>query len=268
MNKQLIADFIDALASGHEEVVLETSKSLALNKVKEKMGYLNEVGQVEIKNTDVFVSGKKVGEVNLDSDDSSVQFTNSDGKTRTFEDTESLYRYLNGLTESDNRQTRLKTAIKNLPDNRGDRMGKAADRAVVKSTDGDGNEGDYKKHDTRKSAHKDSRMDNPKKHDHGHDDSSSTKGIKESSQPEDKKHSLKNKLHKDSRMETPKAHDHGHDDASGVIPSTSRASSGNNPPDKTHELKNSKHKDDRMEKPKKHDHGLDDASGTGRKAKV
>ena len=271
MNKQLISEFIDAIASDNDEVILETSKNLTLNKVKEKMGYatedtLTEVGQVEIKHNDVFVSGKKVGEVNLDSDDSSVQFTDIDGKSQTFEDTESLYRYLNGLNESDNRQSRLRNAVKNLPDNRGDRMSKAADRMVVKSSDGDGEEGDYKKHDPRGALHKDDRMENPKKHDHGHDDPSHAKEVKEGSKgsnPEDKKHSLKDKLHKDDRMENPKGHDHGHDDKSGVVPSTHGASSGNNPPDKTHELKNSKHKDDRMENPKKHDHGHNDPTATG-----
>lgn len=260
MNKQAISELIDAIANGNDELVSETAKELALNKVKEKMGYLTEVGAVQIKNNDVFVSGKKIGTVNIDSDDAVVEFTDNEGDSRTFEDTESLHRYLNGLTESDERQPRLTNAIKNLPDGRGEKMSKAVDRIPVKSSDGDGEEGDYKKHDPRKGKHKDDRMEKPKKHDHGHDDSS---GLKEDSQPEDKKHSLKDKLHKDDRMENPKGHDHGHDDSSGVVPSTDSAKSGSNPPDKTHDLKKSKHKDDRMENPKKHDHGHDHSSTTG-----
>lgn len=272
MNRQQIAEFIDAIQKSDEESINESGKTLALNKVKEKLGYvteenLNEVGEVKITNNDVFVSGKKVGTVNIDSDDTVVEFTDSDGKSRTFENTEELHRFLNGLNESDNRQHRLRDAIKNLPDGRGERASKAADRLVVKSSDGDGEEGDYKKHDPRGSLHKDSRMENPKKHDHGHDDSS---GIKEKStpkssgsHPEGKKHVLNTKHHKDDRMETPKRHDHGHDDKSGLTPSANSASSGGNPPDKTHDLKKSKHKDDRMENPKKHDHGHDDPKATG-----
>lgn len=267
MNRQQIAEFIDAIAKGDDEKITESGRILALNKVKEKLGYvteenLNEVGEVKITNNDVFVSGKKVGTVNIDSDDAVVEFTDNEGEAHAFDNTEELHRYLNGLNESDNRQKRLKDAIKNLPDNRGERMNKAADRIVVKSSDGDGEQGDYKKHDTRKNQHKDSRMENPKKHDHGHDDSSGlkeTSGSKSSgSHPEDKKHVLSK--HKDSRMENPKRHDHGHDDKSGLTPSANRASSGGNPPDKTHDLKNSKHKDPRMENPKKHDHGHDDKS--------
>lgn len=269
MSRQQIAEFIDAIRNGEEESITEAGKILALNKVKEKLGYvteenLNEVGEVKITNNDVFVSGKKVGTVNIDSEDTVVEFTDNDGEAHTFENTEELHRFLNGLNESDNRQQRLKNAIKNLPDGRGERKNKAADRMVVKSSDGDGEEGDYKKHDTRGSLHKDSRMENPKKHDHGHDDPS---GLKEKtapkssgSHPEGKTHVLNTKHHKDDRMENPKRHDHGHDDKSGLTPSANRASSGGNPPDKTHNLKDSKHKDPRMENPKKHDHGHDDKS--------
>jgi len=273
MNREQIAEFIDAIANENEDVILESGKVLTLSKVREKMGYINEealteVGEVQIKNNDVFVSGKKVGTVNIDTDDTVVEFTDVEGDTKSFDDTESLHRYLNGLNEGDNRQERLRKAVKNLPDGRGERVSKAADRIVVKSTDGDGEEGDYKKHDPRGSKHKDDRMEKPKKHDHGHDDPSGLKEKKSSgsngSHPEDKKHSLKDKLHKDDRMETPKGHDHGHDDQSGVVPSAKKStSSGSNPPDKTHDLKKKKHKDDRMENPKKHDHGHDDPKSTG-----
>ena len=272
MSRQQIAEFIDAIAKGDEDSITEAGKYLALNKVKEKLGYvaeenLNEVGEVKITNNDVFVSGKKVGTVNIDSEDTVVEFTNNDGEAHTFDNTEELHRFLNGLNESDNRQSRLKTAIKNLPDGRGERMNKAADHMVIKSSDGDGEEGDYKKHDPRGSLHKDSRMENPKKHDHGHDDKSGLeeKGAPKSSgsHPEGKTHVLNTKHHKDDRMENPKSHDHGHDDKSGLTPSAHSASSGGNPPDKTHDLKKSKHKDDRMENPKKHDHGHDDPKATG-----
>ena len=220
MNREKIAAFIHAIEQNDEDAIVETGRILALNKVQEKMGYgdestLTEVGNVQIKNNDVFVSGKKVGSVNIDSEESVVEFTNVEGKSQSFDDTESLHRYLNGLNESDKRQSRLKSAISKLPDNRGERLSKAADKIVVKSSDGDGEEGDYKKHDPRGSKHKDPRMENPKGHDHGHDDKSgltpSTKSTSSGGNPPDKTHDLKNK-HKDGRMENPKKHDHGHDD--------------------------------------------------------
>lgn len=259
MNREKLAQLIDSVPNGDTEVFESLVKEITLEKVRERMGYLTEVGEVRITNNDVFVSGKKVGTVNIDDDDAVVEFTDLEGDARQFDDTEELYRYLNGLTESDHRNARLNSAIKNLPDNRGEKMHKASNRIPVKSTDGDGEEGEYKKKDTRGSEHKDARMDKPKKHDHGHDDKSGLGSVKEGANPPDKQHSLKDRLHKDDKMENPKRHDHGHDDESGIVPKKDKKStSGSNPPDKTHDLKGSHHKDGRMENPKKHDHGHDD----------
>lgn len=271
MNKESIAEFIDAIANDNEEAVVESGKILTLGKVREKMGYLNEqslteVGEVQIKNNDVFVSGKKVGTVNIDSDDAVVEFTDNEGEAKTFDDTESLHRYLNGLNESnyydEKNQNSYEARKAKYEKDKADRM-----KVVKNSNAGDGEVGDYTKKDPRGSEHKDDRMDNPKKHDHGHDDPSglnqkSKKSDGSGSLPEDKKHSLKDKLHKDDIKDSPKGHDHGHDDESGVVPPSDKknAKSGGNPPDKTHDLKGSKHKDDRMENPKKHDHGHDSST--------
>jgi len=271
MNREALSQIIDGIANGDSNLFESSVKQVTLSKLKERLGYetLTEVGDVKITNNDVFVSGKKVGTVNIDNDDTVVEFTDNEGEAHQFEDTESLYRYLNGINESeDNRQQRLRSAVKNLPDGRGDRVTKAANRIVVKSNAGDGEEGDYTKKDTRGSEHKDSRMDKPKKHDHGHDDKSGIdyekkSGKGEGSLPEDKKHSLKGSHHKDSIKDNPKSHDHGHDDSSGVIPQGKKSGGKSNPPDKGHELKGSHHKDGRMENPKKHDHGHDDPSATG-----
>lgn len=269
----MLSQIIDSLANGEEEKFESIIKEVTLNKVRERLGNnktLTEVGDVKITNNDVFVSGKKVGSVNIDDSSPVVEFTDLEGESRQFDDTESLYRYLNGLNESDNRQRRLKSAIKNLPNDRGEKMSKAADRIMVNSNAGDGKEGSYKRKDTRKSEHKDSRMDSPKKHDHGHDDESGidmdhkSHSKSEGKLPKDKKHSLKKTHHKDGEMENPKRHDHGYDDESGIIQKKHKRKKGSNPPDKDYELKGSHHKDSRMENPKKHDHGHDDPTATGK----
>jgi hypothetical protein len=260
--RELLAKIVDNTANGEE--IRENVKDILLHKLRNRT--LTEVGNVVVKNNDVFVSGKKVGSVNVDDDDTVVEFIDEDGKKKEFDSIEDMHVHISKVYEStDNRQKRMKRAISRLPDNRGDKIDSAVDRIVVKSSDGGGEVGDYKFHDTRGSKHKDSRMDKPKKHDHGHDDKSGVHAKKKSEKtgphPEDKKHTLKDRLHKDERMENPTGHDHGHDDKGGKTPIPAKGKSGSNPPDKTHDTRKSTHKDSRMDNPKKHDHGHDDPSG-------
>lgn len=218
MNRKLIETLIDAIANGNDEVVSESTKQLTLEKTREALGIepINEVGAVQLKNNDVFVSGKRVGTVNIDSDDAVVEFTDLEGNSKQFDDTEELHKYLNGLNES--RQERLQSAVSSLPDGRGKRMDDAAKSLPVDGNAGDGEKGDYNKHSLKDKLHKDDHMEAPKKHDHGHDDASGVDAKdakpKGGKNPPDKEKDLKSE-HKDDRMENPKKHDHGHDDKSG-----------------------------------------------------
>ena len=251
MNRELLKKIVDATVSNDDDALSEAVKVVMLEKMRERVSGeqpLTEVGNVKITNNDVFVSGKKVGSVNIDDDDSVVEFTDTDGNSKEFEDIDAFHDHLSKVFESPEDSKRVKD--------------KALKKGTVKSNAGDGEVGDYKKHDPRSSLHKDGRMDNPKKHDHGHDDKSGVdykkKEHKKSADlPEDKKHSLRYNLHKDDKMENPKGHDHGHDDESGVNHKATSQKSGSNPPDKQHDTRKSAHKDDKMENPKKHDHGHD-----------
>lgn len=270
MNREKLGQLIDSVPNDDSEIFESLIKEVTLEKVRERLGQdqpLTEVGDIKITNNDVFVSGKKVGTVNLDDDEAVVEFTDTEGDSHTFEDTESLYRYLSGINESnyhdEKNQNSYKARHAKYKKDKKERM-----KVVKNANDKDMEVGDYTKKDPRGSEHKDPRKENPKAHDHGHDDPSGSKQDNEKSGegslPEDKKHKLKNSKHKDDRMENPAGHDHGHDDKSGIDPKDSKKSSGgSNPPDKEHELKGSKHKDSRMENPSKHDHGHDDPSGTG-----
>ena len=210
---------VDAVFEGNDELTRSLVKDLSYVKTRKILGLL-ESDEVTIRGNDVFIGGNNVGSFQMKDD--KIEFTSAnDGAVQTFENDEELMNHVSGLTEE------------------------------LKSPEG------YvsTKLDT---AHKDSRMETPKKNDHGHDDATSAKEPKASggsSNPPDKEKDLKNKEHKDSRMETPKKNDHGHDDATSA--EEPRGSGGGaNPPDKQTELKG-KHKDERMENPKKHDHGHD-----------
>lgn len=250
MDRELLKNIVDATVENDDEKLSEAVKTVMLEKVRSTLGYrdtLTEVGNVRIKNNDVFVSGKKVGSVNLDDDSSVVEFTDVEGQSKEFEDIDDFHRHISNVFESSpEHSNKVKTS--------------ALKKGESKTSLGDGEDGEYTKHDPRGSAHNDPRMKSPKKHDHGKDDKSGIdfkKGKKSSgSAPEDKQHSLDAK-HKDERMENPKGHDHGHNDKSGVTPSSTKKASGSNPPDKEYDMKKSVHKDNRMDNPSKHDHGHD-----------
>lgn len=249
MNREELRNIVDATVKNDDERLAEAVKAVMLEKIQERLGYkkITEAGNVKIQNNDVFVSGKKVGSVNLEDDSPVVEFTDTDGKTKEFDDIDEFHRHLARVFEG-------------APEHSVSVKDKALKKGKAKSNAGDGEEGEYTSHDPRSSKHKDERMEKPSKHDHGNDDKSGVdfkKANKSSgSNPEDKEHNL-DSLHKDDRMETPKGHDHGHNDKSGVTPSSNKGTSGSNPPDKDYDPRNSAHKDSRMENPKKHDHGHD-----------
>ena len=238
MNREYYKNIVDAVANDDEDKLQETVKAVMLEKIRSRMGYaseLREAGNVKITNNDVFVSGKKVGTVNIDDGSELVEFTDVDGKSKEFDDIEDFHKHLSSVFEAS-----PATAVS------------VKDKALKRSSGnaGDGEDGDYTSHDPR-AKHKDGRMENPSKHDHGHDDKSGTEFKKET------KSSAAPSQHKDAAMEKPSGHDHGHDDDSGVNPKSHSDKSGNNPPDKEHDLRKSTHKDTRMDNPKKHDHGHD-----------
>lgn len=215
---------VDAIFEGNDELTRDLVKELSYVKTRKLLGLI-ESDEVTIRGNDIFVGGNTVG--SFQTKDDKIEFTASnDGAVHTFENDEELMNYVSGLTE---------------------------DMKEVKAPEG------YDKHELS-SHHKDERMENPKKNDHGHDDASSDKeptGSKGGSNPPDKEHDLKGK-HKDERMENPKKHDHGHDDASGEEdPKASKG--GSNPPDKETELKKHEGGD-----PSGKEHGHDDPSGVGK----
>lgn len=161
MDRELLKNIVDFTVANDDEKLSEAVKTIMVEKIRKTLGYqetLTEVGNVRIKNNDVFVSGKKVGSVNLDDDSSVVEFTDVDGQSKEFEDIDDFHRHIAKVFESSPEEAKK---VKDA----------ALKKGKTKSNAGDGEEGEYTKHDPR-NLHKDERMENPKKHDHGHDDKS------------------------------------------------------------------------------------------------
>lgn len=224
MNKETLTKIVDGIAEGTDvsaflsEAINHTTKII--------LGLNEEDNNVRIKGDDVFIGNKKVGSFAAEGDQ--IEFTDSEGNTKNFDNDEEMIGYITGLNED------VKTSKKRKED----RLKTVHNRPH----DTDSKVGDYVKHELS-SKHKDSRMDNPKSHTHGHDDPSGTKltdGKKSSgSNPPDKEKDL-SKEHSASV----EYNDHGHDDKSGVEGQRTTKSSKSNPPDKEKDLKTTEHKDE------------------------
>lgn len=189
---------VDAVFEGNDELTRDLVRELSYVKTRKILGLL-ESNEVTIRGNDIFVGGNTVG--SFETKDDKIEFTSSsDGATHTFENDEELMNYVSGLTE---------------------------DMKEVKAPEG------YDSHELA-SKHKDERMENPKKNDHGHDKDqkeptgSSDKGPKEheGGEPDTKEHGHDEKSEEitGSSKKGPKEHEggepsgkeHGHDDPSGV----------------------------------------------------
>lgn len=234
MNKEQLTQVIDKLAEG--ENTGELLSSLINEKTRELLGITEKDDSITIKNNDVFVSGTKVGSFTVEGDD--IEFTDEEGNAKTFETDKDMMEYVAGLNEGETskiavqrREARLKK-VHNRPhdtdspmgdykrtklssdhkdsrmenpsnhehgkdDPSGKKLSDTSSGGSNKSTDGP--VGDYDKTELS-SKHKDSRMNNPKKNDHGLDDSSSdeeiTKGGKDGNPP-DKEYDVRKKHKKD-----------------------------------------------------------------------
>jgi hypothetical protein len=247
-NKELLSQTLDKLTEGEDASSLLSQVIAARS--KQILG-LTEEDSIRIKGDDVLMGNKKLGSFTAEGDQ--IEFTDTEGNTKTFDNDEEMIGYLSGVNENLNEDK--KTAEKR----KDDRVAKVHGRPH----DTDSKVGDYVKHELSK-HHRDDRMENPSDHDHGHDDPSGKKpkekgSSKSGSNPPDKEKDLKNKEHSaESEYK-----DHGHDDASGVEDNKKKGSkSGSNPPDKEKDLKNKEHKAESEVK----DHGHD--SPTSGKDKV
>lgn len=233
MNKEKLSQIFDNLTEGND--VNSLLSDVISEKSREILGLKEEDNSVRIKGDDVLVGDKKVGSFTAEGDQ--IEFTDTEGNTKTFDNDEEMIGYVTGLNEDvklaqKRKEDRLKT-VHNRPHDKPSKVG------------------DYVKHELSK-HHKDSRMDNPSNHEHGHDDPSGkkleTSGSKGGELPPDKE-SLDSKHAADTEYK-----DHGHDDKSGIEGQRTKGSDGSNPPDKEKDLKNKEHKTDIDTS----DHGHDD----------
>lgn len=226
--KELLSQVFDNLTEGKDadsllsDVISSSSKQI--------LG-LTEEDEIRIKGDDVLMGNKKLGTFTAEGDQ--IEFTDMEGNTKSFENDEEMIGYLTGINENLNEDKKTATKRKD------DRVAKVHSRPH----DTDSKVGDYVKHELSK-HHKDSRMENPSDHDHGHDDPSGKnptgKPSKSSgSNPPDKEKDLSKEHAAESEYS-----DHGHDDKSGIEGQDTSGSNGSNPPDKEKDLKNKEHKTD------------------------
>jgi len=158
---------VDAIFENDEELTRTLVRELSYVKTRKILGLL-ESGEVTIRGNDIFVGGNTVG--SFETKDDKIEFTASgDGTVKTFENDEELMNYVSGLTE---------------------------DMKEVKAPEG------YTKHDLS-AKHKDERMENPKKKDHGHDKDQKEPTGSSAKGPKEHEH-------------TPNSKAHSHDAPSGV----------------------------------------------------
>lgn len=231
MQTENLRKIIEGLAEGED--VSKLLSSVINDKTRQILGLTEKDESVTIKNNDVFVGNKKVGSFAVEGDD--IEFTDGEGNSKTFNSDEEMIAHVAGLNEdvklaqqrkdarlkkvasrphdtdapmgeykktsvaSDHKDSRMenpKNHEHGLDDPSGKKLNDTQKGASARSTDG--KTGDYDKHELE-SKHKDTRMDNPKKNDHGLDDSSSDseiKGGKEGSAP-DKEYDVRKKHEKD-----------------------------------------------------------------------
>jgi len=231
MQKEKLTKVIDGLAEGND--VKSLLSSIITEKTRKILGIVTETDEsIHIKNNDVFVGKQKVGSFTVEGDD--IEFVDSEGNSKTFSTDNEMMEYVAALNEGETakiavqrREDRLKK-VHNRPHDKDSPMGEykrtklasyhkdprmenpsnhehgkddpsskdlndTSSGGSQKSTDGP--TGDYDKHELS-SKHKDSRMENPKKNEHGLDDPSFgdeiTSGGKEGSSP-DKEYDIRKK---------------------------------------------------------------------------
>jgi hypothetical protein len=223
-NKKLLSQVFDNLTEGKEadsllsDIISRSSKTI--------LGLAEE--DIRIKGDDVLMGNKKLGTFTAEGD--KIEFTDTEGNKKSFENDEEMIGYLTGINENLNEDK--KTAEKR----KDDRLAKVHNRPH----DTDSKVGYYVTHELSK--HKGGE---PETDEHGHDDPSGKtpvgKDAKESSgdNPPDKEKELTK--HEGGE---PEYRDHGHDDESGIKGQDVSGSEGSNPPDKEKELKNKEHKTD------------------------
>lgn len=236
MKKEKLTQIIDYIAEGKDTTELLSDAITA--KTRTFLG-LTENNDVRIKGDDVFVGNTKVGSFTAEGDQ--IEFTDTEGNSKKFDNDEEMIGYITGVNES---------ADSGGPKVSEKRKKERLDKVHNRPHDTDSKIGDYVKHELS-NHHKDSRMDNPSDHDHGHDDPSGktleTKGSKSGELPPDKekvsgKHSASSEYK-----------DHGHDDPDATKDIEGNKSSGANPPDKEKDLKNSEHEAEVDSTPHGHD---------------
>jgi len=237
MQKDKLTTVIDRLAEG--KAVDDLLSSIITEKTRKVLGITEKDESISIKNNDVFVGDQKVGSFTVEGDD--IEFVDGEGNSKTFNSDDEMMEYVAKLNEGETskiavqrREDRLKK-VHNRPhdvdspmgeykrtklssehkdsrmenpknhehgkdDPSGKTLNNASEGGSQKSTDGP--VGDYDKTELS-SKHKDGRMENPTKNDHGLDDPSAsddiTGGGKEGSSP-DKEYDVRKKHKKDDHQ--------------------------------------------------------------------
>ena len=229
MKKETLTQIIDNIAEGKD--TNELLSTAITERTRRVLGLQEDDGNVRIKGDDVFVGNDKVGSFTAEGD--KIEFTDSEGNTKTFDNDEEMIGYVTGITEG----------VADSEKRKKERLKKVHNRPH----DTDSKVGDYVKHELTK--HKGGE---PESDEHGHDDPSGKKletGKGKTSEGELPPDKQKVPHSGDSEYK-----DHGHDapDATDDI-DKGDASSGSNPPDKQKDLKNKEHKAEVDSSPHGHD---------------
>lgn len=235
MQTEKLTKVIDGLAEGNE--VKDLLSSIISEKTRDILEITEKDESIHIKNNDVFLGKQKVGSFTVEGDD--IEFVDSEGNSKTFNNDDEMMEYVAGLNESDTAKIAVQRKEERLK------------QVQNRPHDTDSPMGEYKKTKLA-SDHKDPRMENPSNHEHGKDDPSGTKLSDTSSGGSQKstdgptgdydKHELSSK-HKDDRMENPKKNDHGLDDSSADDEITAGGKEGS-APDKEYDVRKKHKKND------------------------